>query len=233
VADVTYVSRLTSIGAFAGPASTASTAGLEVFDRSVESSYSGPWSSSWVRTRQRSELLPRGVHLLATAEGYTQWNSRGSSSASYSNVLTVVFELSRPKAYRFTGAGGASLPPTPARVTVTGVSGPPIIVYGGYDEPADRRGVLPAGRYTLHSSWDSSASAGAPVGGPDLVVALDFECRADFNGDGFLDFFDYDEYVSCFETGVCPPGRTADFNGDGFADFFDYDAFVGAFEEGC
>jgi hypothetical protein len=58
-------------------------------------------------------------------------------------------------------------------------------------------------------------------------------CPADFNGDGFLDFFDYDEYVTCYETGVCPPGKDADFNGDGFADFFDYDAYVGAFESGC
>ena len=58
-------------------------------------------------------------------------------------------------------------------------------------------------------------------------------CPADFNGDGFLDFFDYDDYVNCFETGVCPAGRTADFNGDNFADFFDYDAFVTAFELGC
>ena len=58
-------------------------------------------------------------------------------------------------------------------------------------------------------------------------------CRPDFNGDGFLDFFDYDDYVNCFETGSCPPGTTADFNGDGFADFFDYDDFVAAFEIGC
>jgi hypothetical protein len=58
-------------------------------------------------------------------------------------------------------------------------------------------------------------------------------CRADFNGDGFLDFFDYDDYVACFETGTCPPGKDADFNGDGFADFFDYDDFVSAFELGC
>ena len=58
-------------------------------------------------------------------------------------------------------------------------------------------------------------------------------CTVDFNNDGFLDFFDYDDYVNCFETGTCPAGRTADFNGDGFADFFDYDDFVGAFETGC
>ena len=55
------------------------------------------------------------------------------------------------------------------------------------------------------------------------------ECPADFNGDGFLDFFDYDEFVGAFEAG----GAGADFNGDGFLDFFDYDEFVGAFEVGC
>ncbi|XVJ58976.1 MAG: hypothetical protein HEQ23_06060 [Tepidisphaera sp.] len=58
-------------------------------------------------------------------------------------------------------------------------------------------------------------------------------CPADFNGDQFLDFFDYDEYVACFETGICPPGKTADFNGDEFTDFFDYDEYVLAFETGC
>ncbi len=53
---------------------------------------------------------------------------------------------------------------------------------------------------------------------------------ADFNGDGFVDFFDYDDFVQCFETNICPPGKTADFNNDGFTDFFDYDAYVLAFE---
>ncbi|XVJ58460.1 MAG: hypothetical protein HEQ23_03290 [Tepidisphaera sp.] len=56
---------------------------------------------------------------------------------------------------------------------------------------------------------------------------------SDYNGDGFPDFFDYDDYVNCFETGNCPEGTSADFNRDGFVDFFDYDAFVQAFESGC
>jgi hypothetical protein len=56
---------------------------------------------------------------------------------------------------------------------------------------------------------------------------------ADFNGDGFLDFFDFDEFVDCFEGVACPPGKTADFDGDGFIDFFDFDAFVIAFDQGC
>jgi hypothetical protein len=58
-------------------------------------------------------------------------------------------------------------------------------------------------------------------------------CGADFNGDDFLDFFDYADFVLCFETSDCPPGATADFNGDGFVDFFDYGDFVTQFEAGC
>ncbi len=54
-------------------------------------------------------------------------------------------------------------------------------------------------------------------------------CPADFNQDGFLDFFDYDAFVGAFEAGV----SDADFNQDGFIDFFDYSDFVGAFEVGC
>jgi hypothetical protein len=73
----------------------------------------------------------------------------------------------------------------------------------------------------------------AAVDNVRLIEYVCDTCDADFNGDGFLDFFDYDDYVNCFESGACPAGTTADFNGDGFADFFDYDDFVRSFEAGC
>jgi hypothetical protein len=66
-----------------------------------------------------------------------------------------------------------------------------------------------------------------------LPVPAAVPCAPDFNDDGFLDFFDYDAFVTCFEGGTCPPNRTADINADGFVDFFDYDDFVAAFEAGC
>jgi subtilisin family serine protease len=65
-----------------------------------------------------------------------------------------------------------------------------------------------------------------------VTAAAGTLCPADFNGDGFLDFFDYDEYVACYE-GICPAQANADYNGDGFTDFFDYDAYVTDFEAGC
>ena len=74
-------------------------------------------------------------------------------------------------------------------------------------------------------------------GGIDAVsvvaVVCSASCPADFNGDGFVDFFDYDDYVNCFENAVCPPGKSADSNNDGFVDFFDYDDFVVQFAAGC
>jgi hypothetical protein len=58
-------------------------------------------------------------------------------------------------------------------------------------------------------------------------------CVPDFNADGIVDFFDYDDFVSCFEGVGCPSGRDADLNADGSTDFFDYDDFVVAFESPC
>lgn len=58
-------------------------------------------------------------------------------------------------------------------------------------------------------------------------------CPGDFNQDCFLDFFDYADFVACFEADQCPGAADADFNGDGFVDPFDYADFVQAFESGC
>jgi hypothetical protein len=66
-----------------------------------------------------------------------------------------------------------------------------------------------------------------------VVVLAGPVCPADFNGDLSVDFFDYDDFVACFEGRACPPGATADFNHDLSVDFFDYDDFVLAFEGGC
>jgi len=62
-----------------------------------------------------------------------------------------------------------------------------------------------------------------------FVVIFGNLCAADFNGDGFLDFTDFDDFVTAFENGQA----NADFNGDGFLDFTDFDDFVAAFEAGC
>ncbi len=92
--------------------------------------------------------------------------------------------------------------------------------------------------FQLLSNEQAVSVVGASIVGQNLSGSLlisDVEivqlpdCLADFNQDGFLDFFDYDGYVGAFEAGT----PDADFNADGFIDFFDYSDFVGAFEVGC
>lgn len=85
------------------------------------------------------------------------------------------------------------------------------------------------------ASW---ASTNFPAGGTYRINLTGAcyaggTCIADFNGDGFADIFDYDDYVRCFEGDSCPPGKDADITGDNFVDAFDYDAYVEAFENGC
>jgi uncharacterized protein (TIGR03790 family) len=75
--------------------------------------------------------------------------------------------------------------------------------------------------------------SGSSTATVNLVYATSLPCLADFNRDGFVDFFDFDDYVSCFEGTACPPGETADFNDDGFVDFFDFDDYSLAFTQGC
>ncbi len=55
------------------------------------------------------------------------------------------------------------------------------------------------------------------------------ECTADFNQDGFVDFFDYLDFVDAFSSELA----AADFNQDNQIDFFDYLDFVDAFSIGC
>jgi hypothetical protein len=77
----------------------------------------------------------------------------------------------------------------------------------------------------------SAAAVNVGTQGFGLVVSGGVEtlCLADFNGDGFVDFFDYDAFVEGYEAG----SAFNDINGDGFLDFFDYDAFVEVYEAGC
>lgn len=93
------------------------------------------------------------------------------------------------------------------------------------------------GGWSLHGTIGQFDAATARMGGEfDVRPGLwptGNPCRADFNNDGFVDFFDFGDFVDCFEGGSCPPGKDSDFNRDGFTDFFDFGDFVDAFELGC
>lgn len=58
---------------------------------------------------------------------------------------------------------------------------------------------------------------------------LELGSPADANDDGFVDFFDYDDFVARYEAA----DPSADEDGDGAVTLGDYEAFVRAFEQGC
>jgi hypothetical protein len=119
------------------------------------------------------------------------------------------------------GTNGSYATFTRGPINVPALGDFPNNAYAAFVEIAVAAGAFPAS--TAEAFIDELVVNGT------LVVV----CPADYNDDGFVDFFDFDDFVLCFEGGTCPPGKTADFNGDGFADFFDFDDFVLAFESGC
>ncbi len=70
-----------------------------------------------------------------------------------------------------------------------------------------------------------TGACGVAISEPSSIAI----CRVDSNCDGFLDFSDFDDFVTAFEAGEA----RSDFNADGFLTFEDFDAFVTAFEAGC
>ncbi len=72
------------------------------------------------------------------------------------------------------------------------------------------------------------AGYGIHNGRPEVWIAT-LGCRADFNADDVLNFFDYLEFVDALISEL----PTSDFNSDRVIDFFDYLDFVDAFSIGC
>ena len=104
------------------------------------------------------------------------------------------------------------------------------LVNGFVPSPCDQMIIMTGPISGTFTSYDFPT---LPLGGMHAVynansVVVSY-IPADFNGDGFPDFFDYDDFVAAYELGT----PEADFNHDGFLDFFDYDAFIEAFESGC
>jgi hypothetical protein len=64
---------------------------------------------------------------------------------------------------------------------------------------------------------------------PGLVRYGGCGCRADFDANGQVDFFDYLDFVNAFSAGL--PG--SDYNRDGETSFVDYLDFAQAFDAGC
>jgi len=91
------------------------------------------------------------------------------------------------------------------------------------------------GLHTSELNAGELAALGLQAGDSDatdhrMVIAdLALASSADFNGDGYINGNDYDDFASFFDAG----GDRADVNEDGYVNGNDYDAFASAFELGC
>jgi|GEM_PF-4537019 len=81
------------------------------------------------------------------------------------------------------------------------------------------------GRFLLFNRGNGPAGSTAVF----VLTPIPVPCKADFNLDGFVDGFDYDDFIVAFETGAA----SSDTTGDGYIDGFDYDTFMESFELGC
>jgi hypothetical protein len=94
------------------------------------------------------------------------------------------------------------------------------------DPKAVARALADAGLSTHVMSGPMTAASHEDRGSG---LAMLTACKADFDGDGFITFEDFDAFVGAFESGL----PSSDFNGDGFLTFDDFDVFVQTFELGC
>jgi len=177
-------------------------------------------SSLFLRTRtSASRSLTGGINPAATATAATQCAVPFRVDATQS--LSIRLKIAR--------SGLDSAPSFVVRVQVL-PSGAVIFERASVGEESTTVSLEP-GEYRI---W-AGATATPPMNATSLVeVEAEINgfasaCPADFNGDGFLDFTDFDDFVVAFEAGAA----SADFNADGFLDFTDFDAFVEGFEGGC
>lgn len=153
-------------------------------------------------------FVPTSFRVNISALGATPAPGTGAMSYRINGGLltTVVLTQTQPNQYV------ATIPPLACNATIT---------------------------YFIRARTTSNTTVVDPAGAPNVTYSAavsnpcSFICPADFNVDGALDFFDYNDFVQCFEGTACPDGQTADFNNDSAIDFFDYDQFVAAFEAGC
>lgn len=83
---------------------------------------------------------------------------------------------------------------------------------------------------TLWIVFGQNADPGEHQKAIEWVLAnLAGACKADLNGDGVLDLFDFLEFTNLFNA----MDPRADFTGDGVFDLFDFLAFVNEFNQGC
>jgi hypothetical protein len=169
-----------------------------------------------------------------TTTYFARWENTCGVSECQSVTVNVTAASTPPTAASADRSEVCATDPGQVLLTATGGSGGQLNWYSGscggtlVGTGAALLVDSPEVTTTYFASWTGDCGDSACAS-----VTVSVANGPDFNGDGFVDFFDYDDFVACYEGVTCLPGIDADFNGDGFVDFFDYDDFVVAYEEGC
>lgn len=188
-----------------------------------------------------------GPNPAVSANHIAKWNGRrwaSLGSGMNTNASTTVYALAP-----FDDGSGLKLYAGGDFTQAGGVAAHRLARWDGAAWSACPAGGVPAGRVETLAAHDPdgpgilrpylavggrfTSVGGGSVAAANFAILRTPTAPADFNNDGFVDGFDYDAFVACFEGGFCPPGRNSDFTDDGFVDGFDYDAFVEAFESAC
>ena len=217
----------------------------------------GPFSETAAASLEcppaRGDAVATQLSILGPTSITAEGDSTSGADASFRTVIhaiggsifDVTFDLPQRARVDLSGllgiSGGIRVQIHEARVALS-TSGSPIFERRLDPAPDGSPRHLPfgfgrtldAGRYRVyvaaHTLIDTDVTFAINAHSAfALVLDARPECRADFNDDGQVDFFDYLDFVQAFAAG----NPIADFNGDGQVDFFDYLDFVGAFSEGC
>lgn len=140
-------------------------------------------------------------------------------STGYDVDGPVVFQWMRDGVAIQNGPGGASS----GGGVVSGATGS---LASGEVSVLTVDGVRPSdsGAYTVVLSNGCGEATSEPG-----LLGVEERCPADLNGDGFVDFSDYLEFLNLYDA----QDPRADFNRDGFVDFTDYLEFLNLYDAGC
>jgi subtilisin family serine protease len=172
--------------------------------------------------------LPQVFTVSATnnIDGFAEFSSRGPEvdiSAPGEEVYSTYATPSNPNTYTYLSGTSMATP------HVAGLAGLLFSVNPRLTAAQVRSIIETTSEDKGVPGRDNDFGAGRINAARAVAAARATLCRADFNGNGTADFFDYLDFVQAFSNNAA----AADFNGNGTVDFFDYLDFVQAFDAGC
>jgi hypothetical protein len=180
-----------------------------------------------------------GAQKITDADGI-QWGTGGVILQPETNLQKSFVRASRNAdggayvaAFEANTFGGTALKVEVSRLNADGTFAwnPGIEVASSRNSAKGRLDIAPASNGDLYMAWADGAAGSYDLFAQNVHSdgTFGYRCKADFNNDLSVDFFDYLDFVDAFSSNDI----RADFNGDLSIDFFDYLDFVDAFSIGC